>query len=443
MLFAGPAFGVTEIDELVDRCTFAVRLEFPYSGDWNLEQMLDSPYLTGGTIQGNYLIVEDRELADFPQPDTRPVMKVPPIPSGIGLQFAVGSDNTIWVFTDAPLPQAYLALQAFRTWFGHASNLGIPWIGIADYPGLWDHGVPIGLELHEKLLGLSRVGYAIYYDLRTKGLLSQSFTFPEAVVQSSIAVLNRTGSTVSIMIANNQSDCLSRRTSDPVRAALVERWWPKGTADRCGNAEMGFTLNVEDPLTWATYNTASGDNGTTQVLSWDGATFVSNVHFGSREAYTLSPEPPLPQTVELKNYGVWSGNHTAIVVVAQTESITVSDLWENPQVGEPPQPTFLSLRAGWNGGVSAEMSLASLLNELLATGLPKGILNSLVKQLEGAITSLKDGKVKPFWNQMQALLHHVSALRGKAIDEETADWLTDSIRKIVNAFEAERAPSSD
>jgi len=61
--------------------------------------------------------------------------------------------------------------------------------------------------------------------------------------------------------------------------------------------------------------------------------------------------------------------------------------------------------------------------------------NSLISELNTVSNSLKEGKETPAINKLNAFINHVSAQKGKHIDEAQADNLIEKAKFIIPVIE--------
>ena len=82
-----------------------------------------------------------------------------------------------------------------------------------------------------------------------------------------------------------------------------------------------------------------------------------------------------------------------------------------------------------------EALVEELIVELESLDLPKGIENSLVSKLQGALRSLERGKGDTAIKQLIAFINHVNAQSGKKIADADADDLSASAQQIIELVE--------
>ena len=76
-----------------------------------------------------------------------------------------------------------------------------------------------------------------------------------------------------------------------------------------------------------------------------------------------------------------------------------------------------------------------LIVEVESLDLPRGIENSLVSKLEGALDALDRGQDNAAVNQLNAFINQVEAQRGKKISEADADALIAAAQEIIALIE--------
>lgn len=345
------------VQALIDWSTFAARLDFPDSTSWDVNLLKANPMFADSSLEDGYLTVTGRQFSDYQLPiDSRQDTQT--IPSGIGLQYIVGP-HSIWVLTDAPLPQAYMTLFAFENTASSAnmvlyppSGFNLPW---SDLEILWQSGIRVYYDFHTKFLNLPQIAMKLYERMRNGGLVSGPLSNLDVVLRTQAWMLNNSGRQVAIAYAKNQTDCLSAnfRTAD-----ITNRWWPKGFGDKCGSAAWGFDATYEGlGPDWYTFSMAYGDNGTLQTIEWDGQIHAQHANYGADKVVTTSPTP-LPQSIALRHTNDWSANANVFLAVMQADAITFSNRWESPQVGPPPEPIAYYLPVGWSCSEGGSAPLA-------------------------------------------------------------------------------------
>lgn len=329
------------VQNVLDNCTFAAQLTFPETTSWDANSIKQDPNYADGVVDAGYLIITGREFSDYQYP-IDPPNDTQMIPSGIGLQYIFSPDGSIWVCTDAPLPQAFMTLFGFQSmvsslslWPGAGLNLSY-----ADMQTLWDAGIRSGVDMHPKFLTLTQIGMWLYKDLANRGLIDNPLSNVDIFLQPEVYILNNTTRRVAIGLGRISTDCLHAgfRPED-----YINRWWPKGYASSCGTASLGFTLNITNKGNeWFTWNSAYGDNSTIQTILWDGVVQAQHSNYGADVVYTTTATP-LPTQVEMSHQNVWSGNLCDFIVILQADSLSFENLWENPVVGAVPQPLVFYL----------------------------------------------------------------------------------------------------
>jgi chitodextrinase len=76
-------------------------------------------------------------------------------------------------------------------------------------------------------------------------------------------------------------------------------------------------------------------------------------------------------------------------------------------------------------------AIQDLVTSVKALGLPKGLQNSLVKKLEGAVKALNKGNAKAAKGKLGAFVNQVKAKRGKDLTETQADALVAAASRIA------------
>lgn len=76
-------------------------------------------------------------------------------------------------------------------------------------------------------------------------------------------------------------------------------------------------------------------------------------------------------------------------------------------------------------------SIAGLIDQVRALNLPTGTENSLVAKLNAAQASLDRGNKKAAINQLNALMNHIRAQRGKGIPTAAADALLPAVQQVI------------
>jgi hypothetical protein len=76
-------------------------------------------------------------------------------------------------------------------------------------------------------------------------------------------------------------------------------------------------------------------------------------------------------------------------------------------------------------------SIASLIAEVRALNLSRGMENSLLAKLNAAQSALNRGNETAAANQLRALMNHIRAQRGKGIPSAAADILLEAVQQVI------------
>lgn len=343
-----PQSGGASLTELLESATFAAELRLPGGVAFNVDEIAQHPNYSEAYRDGEHLILSGGQFADL-QASPEPGLAPPTIPQGIGLTYVFGPENTIWVLTDAELPNALITVFGFDSLVAkRPQNLYYPSVlrlSRAEIETSWAAGHEFQVNWHPKFLTLPQIAMHRLKLLQEDGLLRVPISDREIFDRPFVRTLNNLERPVVIGLAKHNSDCLR---AGPHSNELLERWWPKGSADPCGTTEYGFTLNVAGlGEHWYAHGLAYGDGGTRQIVRWDGSIYVEHSNYGARERYDFSPER-LPLQVSTRHENVWSGNHNAFTVVAVADWIEFLNVWEIPSVGPTPEPIVVRLDPGWS-----------------------------------------------------------------------------------------------
>ena len=128
----------------------------------------------------------------------------------------------------------------------------------------------------------------------------------------------------------------------------IDAWWPKGSADDTGTAIWSFdvslsSLNSDGYSEFYVY----GDNSTTQTVFWDIAVKLSHSNYGGILRREFLSSVPMT-TISLEHTNVWSGNYNYVSFTLPTDEIQLSNMIEDPAVGEPPFPRKIVFPEGWS-----------------------------------------------------------------------------------------------
>lgn len=342
----------TTLERLLAESTFAVKLSMPGDALFNVATIAEHPNYAAAELDREYLIISGSELADLqgmPEGGVSPLV----VPAGIGLTYVYGPQNSIWVITNAELPNALMTLFGMETSVNlRPQNLWSPRgfaLSRAELELTWQSGHQLGVNWHPKFLTLPQIAMTRLQRLREEQLLLRPVSDLEIFDRTDVQILNNLDQRVAIGLAKLSTDCL--RVA-PHSQELIDRWWPKGSADPCGTSEYGFTLVLEGvDEDWFAHGLAYGDNGTVQSVYWDEQIYVHHTNYGARGRYSTPPES-LPNRVSLKHERVWSGNSNAFTILALADRLEFSGLWELPSVGSPPEPIVVYLEPGWSEPVN-------------------------------------------------------------------------------------------
>lgn len=345
---------INNLDSLLAESTFAAKLDVPGGAHWDVQTLATNALFSDGYIVDGTLIVTGRELADYSlSPDATQDHQT--VPAGIDLQYAFSS-NCIWVFCSAPLPDACLAVDGFDNNINPGNMLYgvLGKVSAAERDELWDAGFT-RLENRIKHLTLPIIAYDLYMDLNSEGLVASPASNVELIRDSKLTFFNNSGSRMAVVTAGCLTDGLRRHLRSN---ELLERWWPKGSVDPDGTAEWGFDLFYTGlGSNWYTFAKAYGDNSSTQTIKWNGAVHAQHSNYGADKRYEISPQA-LPTSISLRHDNAWSANEDFQTIVVEAESVEVSNVWESPVSGQPPQPDILYLEPGEN--IDAPVAILNL-----------------------------------------------------------------------------------